>query len=134
MDAANRLEAAPAPPVFSRIRRLELIALLGALTAFAPLSIDMYLPALPTIARQFHVSIGAAEYTLASFFLGFTLGQVAFGPLADRYGRKAPLYGGMLLYIAASLGCAMSGSVAVLAEPAPATSSARTRRPASTPT
>jgi DHA1 family bicyclomycin/chloramphenicol resistance-like MFS transporter len=113
MDAANSVDTSPV--AFSRGRRVELIALLGALTAFAPLSIDMYLPALPTIARHFHVSTGAAEYTLASFFLGFTLGQALFGPLADRFGRKAPLYGGIMLYIAASLGCAMSDSAALLA-------------------
>ncbi|HEY1961605.1 MAG TPA: Bcr/CflA family multidrug efflux MFS transporter [Rhizomicrobium sp.] len=115
MDAANRVDWDPRLPAFSRARRLELIALLGALTAFAPLSIDMYLPALPTIARQFHASIGAAELTLASFFTGFTFGQVLFGPLTDRFGRKGPLYAGTLLYIVASLGCALSGGVAVLA-------------------
>ena len=89
-------------------RRLELIVLLGALTAFAPLSIDMYLPALPQIARDFAVPIGSAEHTLAAFFLGISLGQAFFGPLADRFGRKVPLLCGMLLYAAACIGGALS--------------------------
>ncbi|HEY7979319.1 MAG TPA: MFS transporter, partial [Rhizomicrobium sp.] len=73
-------------------RRIELIVVLGALTAFGALSIDMYLPALPSIAGDFHVPIGSAEATLASFFLGFAAGQAFFGPMADRFGRKPPLY------------------------------------------
>ncbi len=77
-----------------RTRRREFIVILGALTAFAPLSIDMYLPALPAIAHDFAVPIGSAEHTLAAFFLGFSLGQAFFGPLADRFGRKLPLLAG----------------------------------------
>ena len=115
MDAANRDTSRTEPPAFSPARRVELIALLGALTAFAPLSIDMYLPALPAIARHFQVPIGAAEHTLAAFFLGFCLGQALFGPLADRFGRKGPLYGGTLLYVAASLACTLVGSIWLLA-------------------
>jgi MFS transporter, DHA1 family, multidrug resistance protein len=95
-------------------RRIELIVMLGALTAFGALSIDMYLPALPSIARGFHVSIGAAEATLASFFLGFATGQAFFGPLADRFGRKPPLYAGLLLYLAMCAACALSTSVEML--------------------
>jgi DHA1 family bicyclomycin/chloramphenicol resistance-like MFS transporter len=96
------------------VRRLELILLLGALTAFGALSIDMYLPALPTIAREFGVPIGAAEHTLTSFFLGFAGGQAVFGPLADRFGRKPPLYAGLAVYSAMCLFCALSTSVDML--------------------
>jgi len=74
------------------LRRLEMVVLLGALTAFAPLSIDMYLPALPTLQRYFQTTEGEVQLTLASFFLGFALGQSLYGPVADRYGRKPPLY------------------------------------------
>lgn len=98
----------------SGARRIELIIVLGALTAFGALSIDMYLPALPSIARGFHVSIGAAEQTLATFFLGFAIGQTFFGPLADRFGRKPPLYAGLLLYLAMCAACALSTSVEML--------------------
>ncbi|MGN6147369.1 MAG: multidrug effflux MFS transporter [Rhizomicrobium sp.] len=95
-------------------RRIELIVVLGALTAFGALSIDMYLPALPSIARDFHVPIGSAEHTLASFFLGFAAGQAFFGPLADRFGRKPPLYAGLFLYLLMCAACALSTSVEML--------------------
>ncbi|MEI9996278.1 MAG: multidrug effflux MFS transporter [Rhizomicrobium sp.] len=101
-------------PSLTGVRRVELIVLLGALTAFGALSIDMYLPALPTIAREFGVPIGAAEHTLTSFFLGFAGGQALFGPLADRFGRKPPLYAGLALYAAMCLFCALSTSVDML--------------------
>ncbi len=103
----------PAAPLIGA-RRVELIVILGALTAFAPLSTDMYLPALPSIARDFHASIGDVERTLASFFLGFALGQALFGPLADRFGRKAPLIGGLAVYILACLLGAASFGVPLL--------------------
>lgn len=96
------------------LRRVELIVVLGALTAFGALSIDMYLPALPAIARDFHVEIGRAENTLAAFFLGFAAGQAFFGPMADRFGRKPPLYAGLLLYSAMCAACALSSSVEML--------------------
>ncbi|HEY7336663.1 MAG TPA: Bcr/CflA family multidrug efflux MFS transporter [Bryobacteraceae bacterium] len=96
------------------LRRLEMVVLLGALTAFAPLSIDMYLPALPTLQRYFQTSEGEVQLTLASFFLGFALGQTLYGPIADRFGRKPPLYAGMLLYSLASLSCARAFSVRAL--------------------
>ena len=95
-------------------RRLELIIVLGALTAFGALSIDMYLPALPAIARDFGVPIGSAEHTLASFFLGFAAGQAFFGPMADRFGRKPPLYAGLLVYLVMCAACALSTSVEML--------------------
>ena len=90
-------------PALKGARRVELIVILGALTAFAPLSTDMYLPALPSIAHDFGASIGAVERTLTSFFLGFALGQALFGPLADRFGRKGPLLWGLGLYVLACL-------------------------------
>ncbi|HYW03775.1 MAG TPA: multidrug effflux MFS transporter [Gammaproteobacteria bacterium] len=88
-------------------RRIETIAILGALMAFAPLSNDMYLPALPAIARDFQSSIGAIEHTVAAGLLGLCLGQSVFGPLTDRFGRRAPLYGGLVLFAAASAACAL---------------------------
>ncbi len=96
------------------IRRFERIVLLGALTAFAPLSIDMYLPALLTIQKYFGATEGQVQLTLATFFLGFALGQSLYGPVADRFGRKPPLYAGMIIYVLTSLGCALAFSIQAL--------------------
>jgi len=88
--------------------------LLGVLTVFAPLSIDMYLPALPTLQIYFKATEGAVQLTLAAFFVGFSLGQTLYGPLADRFGRKPPLYVGMLVFTVASGACAFAASVQAL--------------------
>jgi len=92
-------------------RRIDTLVILGALTAFAPLGVDMYLPAFPALERAFATTPGAIQGTLASFFLGFALGQGFFGPLADRFGRKKPLYAGLGLFALASIGCAYAPSV-----------------------
>ncbi|MBL8259674.1 MAG: multidrug effflux MFS transporter [Candidatus Competibacteraceae bacterium] len=78
------------------------------------MSIDMYLPGLPAIAAEFGVAPAAAQFTLSSFFVGLALGQAVHGPLADRFGRKPPLYAGLLLYVAASLGCALAPDISTL--------------------
>jgi DHA1 family bicyclomycin/chloramphenicol resistance-like MFS transporter len=93
---------------------LSWLLILGMLMAFAPMSIDMYLPGLPAIATEFGGQTAAAQFTLASFFIGLALGQAIHGPLADRYGRKPPLYAGLALYTAASVGCALAPDVATL--------------------
>jgi MFS transporter, DHA1 family, multidrug resistance protein len=97
-----------------RERHTELIVLLGALTAFAPVSIDMYLPALPTIGAAFSAEPGHVQLSLASFFLGLATGQAFYGPISDRFGRKRPLYVGLLLFSIASSGCALSTSIDML--------------------
>lgn len=88
-----------------------LILLLGLLTAFGPMSIDMYLPAFPAIAREFGVAIASVQYTLAAYMGGLALGQLLYGPLADQYGRRPSLLAGILLYVVATAGCAWSTSV-----------------------
>lgn len=93
---------------------LGLELLLGALTAFAPLSIDMYLPAFPAIGKDLGVSAASVELTLASFFAGVALGQLLSGPLTDRFGRTRPLYAGLVLYCLGSLGCALAPSAGML--------------------
>jgi DHA1 family bicyclomycin/chloramphenicol resistance-like MFS transporter len=87
---------------------------LGALSAAGPLAIDMYLPALPSIARDLHASQSHAEMSLMSFFLGLTLGQLFYGPLSDRFGRRRPILAGLTLYIAASVACSLCRTVDVL--------------------
>jgi DHA1 family bicyclomycin/chloramphenicol resistance-like MFS transporter len=90
------------------------LILLGALTAIGPLSIDMYLPAFPSLERELAATPGAAELTLAGFFIGMAGGQLFWGPLSDRFGRKPPLYAGLALFALASLGCALAASITAL--------------------
>lgn len=78
------------------------------------MSIDMYLPALPALERYFATDTASVQHTLASFFIGLAIGQLFYGPLADRYGRKPPLYFGLTLYIAASAGCALAPGIGSL--------------------
>lgn len=88
-----------------------LIVLLGALTAFDPLSIDMYLPAFSDIQSEFMTSIDKVELSMSAFFIGMAFGQLFYGPLSDRFGRKKPLLAGMLLYLIATIGCAFAPNI-----------------------
>lgn len=90
------------------------LVLLGALTALGPLSIDMYLPALPAIEQNLQAPAGAIGLTLAAFFVGVALGQLFYGPVSDRFGRKKPLYFGLALYAIASIACACANTVTEL--------------------
>lgn len=90
---------------------LGFILLLGGLTAFAAFTIDTYLPALPTIAREFGATAGEVQKTMSVFFLGMAFGQLIYGPLSDRIGRRAPLLIGCVTYVAASLLCAFAPSL-----------------------
>lgn len=91
-----------------------LVVLLGCLTAFAPLSIDLYLPALPAIARGLSADPGQAQATVAAFIGGMAFGQVFYGPASDRYGRRGPLLVGLAIYVAASVVCALATGPAML--------------------
>ncbi len=104
----------PATALISKKRRFFLILMLGALNTITPISIDMYLPAFPKIAADFHTTIGNVALSASTYFLGFALGQILYGPLLDRFGRKPPLYLGLCLYIIASVGCATSGTIHAL--------------------
>ena len=86
------------------------IMLLALLTSLGPLSIDMYLPALPQMANDFGITTQRVANTLPAYFLGLALGQLIYGPLSDRIGRKTPLYFGLLLYICASILCTFANS------------------------
>lgn len=99
----------------SQLQRTPLLVfLLGSLTAFAPMSIDMYLPALPALQQALHADAAEVQLTLAAFFAAFASGQLFYGPLSDRYGRKLPLYSGIILFVLASLGCALATRIDVL--------------------
>ncbi|MEB0264057.1 multidrug effflux MFS transporter, partial [Mucilaginibacter sp. 10I4] len=95
-------------------RYFFLILILGSLTALAPFSIDMYLPGFPDIAKSLHTSTENVALSLSSFFIGISAGQLLYGPLLDKYGRKPPLYFGLALYIVASIGCYFSASIEML--------------------
>ncbi|MCP2254544.1 MFS transporter, DHA1 family, bicyclomycin/chloramphenicol resistance protein [Prauserella aidingensis] len=98
----------------SRSGRLRFALILGGLTAFGPLSIDMYLPALPSMADDLSAANSLVQLTLAAFVTGLGAGQLVAGPLSDAFGRRTPLIVGIALYIAASVLCAFSPSIEVL--------------------
>jgi DHA1 family bicyclomycin/chloramphenicol resistance-like MFS transporter len=81
------------------------ILVLGSLTALGPFSIDMYLPGFEDIAHSLHTSVATVALSLSSYFIGISLGQLLYGPLLDRFGRKRPLYAGLALYIVSTLIC-----------------------------
>jgi DHA1 family bicyclomycin/chloramphenicol resistance-like MFS transporter len=98
----------------SRQQNFLIILILGALNAVTPFSIDMYLPAFPRIAADFNATIEKVALSVSTYFLGYALGQIIYGPLLDRFGRKPPLYAGLLLYIIATIGCFTSTSIEFL--------------------
>lgn len=99
-------------PPLSECRRIPgWLVILGALTAIGPLSIDMYLPAFPSLERDLGAGPGSAELSLAGFFVGIALGQLVWGPLSDRFGRKPPLYVALSVFAVASLGCALADDI-----------------------
>lgn len=97
-----------------KTKKLYLILILGFLTAIGPLSNDMYLPAFPDIAKNLHTSVAQVTLSLSSFFIGISFGQLLYGPLLERFGRKKPLYVGLGIYLLASVGCAFAASVNAL--------------------
>src|SRR5271155_1289516 len=95
--------------------RYLVILILGALSTISPFAIDMYLPAFPEIAAALHTSSARVSLTISTYFAGFAAGQLVYGPLLDRYGRKPPLYFGLLVFAAASVLCLFSRTVEWLA-------------------
>src|SRR2546421_1837478 len=95
-------------------RRVQLVFILGALSAFGPLSIDMYLPALPSLTRDFGTGDAQTQLTLSACLLGLALGQTIAGPISDELGRRRPLLVGLTAYAFASLLCVFAPSVYAL--------------------
>jgi DHA1 family bicyclomycin/chloramphenicol resistance-like MFS transporter len=89
----------------TKAKYFKLILILGLLTALGPFSIDMYLPGFAGIAKDLNTTVANVAMTLSSYFIGISAGQLLYGPLLDRYGRKKPLFIGLLVYILASLAC-----------------------------
>lgn len=98
----------------TKTKHFFLILILGSLTALGPFSIDMYLPGFPAIARDLHTTVAKVSLSLSGFFIGISAGQLLYGPLLDRFGRKKPLFIGLMLYIITSIGCAYASSIDAL--------------------
>lgn len=92
----------------------RLLLLLGALTALGPLAIDLYLPSFSRLAEVFITDPAEIQLSLAAYFVGLALGQLCYGPLLDRYGRRLPTLAGLVLFTVASLACALADSLAML--------------------
>lgn len=92
----------------------RILIILSALMAFASISTDLYLPAMPAMAFALHAEPGAVELTVSGYLIGFSIGQLAWGPIGDRYGRRRSVAAGLLLFILGSAGCAVSDSVAAM--------------------
>ena len=90
---------------------LKNAVVLGLVSAIGPFAIDMYLPALPTIATDLNASTAATQMTLMAFFVAFGVCQLVYGPAADMWGRKPPLYFGLALFTLGSIGCALAPSI-----------------------
>ncbi|EKT53483.1 Bcr/CflA family multidrug efflux MFS transporter [Providencia sneebia] len=102
------------PTAFDKQIPLWLIPLLGSLVAFGPLSIDMYLPALPQMGLDLHASQGQMQFTLGAFFAGFCVGMLFYGPLSDILGRRKMLLSGLTIFTLASLLCTQATSAEAL--------------------
>lgn len=96
------------------ISRSFLILILGTLTAFGPMSIDMYLPAFVQIAAEFNAPVSMVKLTLGVYILGISCGQLIYGPLSDKLGRKHLLIFGMSLFALSAIGCALAPNVETL--------------------
>ncbi|WAT01688.1 Bcr/CflA family multidrug efflux MFS transporter [Rouxiella chamberiensis] len=95
----------------TRTSHLGLILILGLLSMLMPLAIDMYLPSMPMIADEFGVPAGRVQMTLSAYVLGFAIGQLFYGPMADSLGRKPVIFWGALVFALAAAACALSNSV-----------------------
>ena len=116
---ACRVSAAPpsSPEQSASAKRSHewlILAILSLLMAFASISTDLYLPALPAMAQSLHAEHGAVEFTISSYLIGFSLGQLVWGTVSDRFGRRLPVAIGLVLFIIGSAGCALSSTIGAL--------------------
>ncbi|MGN6369976.1 MAG: multidrug effflux MFS transporter [Phycisphaerae bacterium] len=113
MSVAESPASPPSAPAHPKAG-FGLILLLGSLAAMGPLAIDMYLPTMPAIADSLHTDMASVQRTLSSYFVGLAIGQLIYGTLSDRLGRKRPMLFGLAVFALASVGCALAQSVQAL--------------------
>jgi DHA1 family bicyclomycin/chloramphenicol resistance-like MFS transporter len=106
--AANIMSSAP--PQAAR-HGWHQLAILAALMGFASISTDLYLPAMPAMGRTLNASAGSVEWTISGYLIGSSLGQLLWGPIGDRFGRRLPVAAGLVLFVIGSAGCALAGSL-----------------------
>ncbi len=105
---------ATSPHLESRMPRLRIPAILSLLMAFASISTDLYLPALPAMSASLHADAGTLDFTISTFLLGFGAGQLFWGPVGDRYGRRRPVTAGLFMFLIGTAGCALSTSAEMM--------------------
>ncbi len=98
-------------PVRPRSNNTLTIWILGALATVSPFAIDLYLPAFSELARKYSTTTAQVSLTVSSYFIGMAIGQILYGPLLDRFGRKMPLYAGLVIFITTSLACTVAQSI-----------------------
>ena len=113
-EGVTSLAASPAVRQDAAGHSLRILLILSVLMAFASISTDLYLPALPTMAIALRAEAGTVELTISGYLIGFSLGQLLWGPVSDRHGRRLPIAIGLVLFIAGSAGCALSTSAPML--------------------
>ncbi|WP_228759944.1 multidrug effflux MFS transporter [Pseudactinotalea sp. HY158] len=117
MTALARPQTAPIPTRAARTGRASMakwVLLLGSMAALGALTTDMYLPSLPEVATELGTGMSAVQFTITGTLIGGAVGQLVIGPLSDRYGRRAPVFAGLVLHIVASLLCLLAYSVVPL--------------------
>ena len=92
----------------------KVLAVLGTLMGFASISTDLYLPAMPAIAESLNADTGMIEWTISGYLIGFSVGQLFWGPIGDRFGRRLPVAIGLVLFVLGSAGCALADSVGAM--------------------
>lgn len=104
----------PADDTSSQGSLIRFALILGLLSCVGPFTIDMYLPAMPAIARSLSASVGGVQATITAYFIAFGIAQLVYGPWADQAGRKRPLYLGLAIFVVATIGCALAPTVTAL--------------------
>ncbi|HYI82396.1 MAG TPA: multidrug effflux MFS transporter, partial [Acetobacteraceae bacterium] len=108
--AGNRVRSTETTGVAGAFGSLRVLVVLSALMAFGSVATDMYLPALPTLGAALRADPGQIEMTVSGYLVGFSLGQLLWGPVGDRHGRRGPIAVGLALFVIGSVGCALSGT------------------------